>query len=192
MKEELGSVVPRPVSLPLEAIDEDMKVVGELQQSKLSIFDPAGQLAMDEDFPVIESQSAGAAQGDETFRFKDRSSITSVDYLYTRYNLGYYHRLESLQADFRHLIQTVIDTRCKNQLARDYVNRVLQQAMQHLERKRNDFNTKWRFFFEHKFRENQQIHPHVEGEWYKFPGAKRQYYTIEDYKIVTQADMGKL
>ena len=62
-----------------------------------------------------------------------------------------------------------------------------QQTLQHLERKKNDFNTKWRSFFETKFRENQE-NPHIEG-WFKFPGAKRSYYTIEDYKVVASADM---
>jgi len=53
-----------------------------------------------------------------------------------------------------------------------------------LERKKNDFNIKWRSFFESKFKENL-VHPRIDGDCFKFPGAKRHYYTIDDYKVVT-------
>lgn len=63
----------------------------------------------------------------------------------------------------------------------------MSQAMQHLERKKSDFNIKWRSFFENKFRENA-LNPKVEYEWQKYAGAKRQYFTVDDYKVTTCDD----
>jgi len=36
------------------------------------------------------------------------------------------------------------------------------------------------------------MNPRFEHEWSKFAGAKRQYSIINDYQVVTQADMGHL
>lgn len=44
--------------------------------------------------------------------------------------------------------------RCKNKLAKDYLQEVLAKSMQHLDRKKNDFTNKWRDYFNFKFREN--------------------------------------
>ena len=117
--------------------------------------------------------------------------MKTIDHLYALYNLGYYHKLETLQDDVRFLVEKVIRTRCKNELAKSYLDKVLQSSLQHLDRKKNDFNVKWRSFFENKFRDNA-LNPKVEYEWQKYAGAKRQYFTIDDYKVITCADMGKL
>lgn len=106
--------------------------------------------------------------------------------------MGYYHSLEKLQEEFKQLIERTIRTRCKNQLAIDYLNRVMVQCMQHIDRKKNDFNAKLRSFYETKFKENAMMNPKVEWEWAKFAGAKRQYLNIDDYKVVTDTNMGKL
>ena len=63
--------------------------------------------------------------------------------------------------------------------------------MAHFDRKRSEYPAKWRPFFETKFRENA-LNPKVEHSWQKYPGAKRQYFTIDDYKVITCEDMGKL
>lgn len=54
----------------------------------------------------------------------DRRKVESIDCLYERYKLGYYHRLDSLQSDFSALIERVLKGRCKNKLAKDYIERV--------------------------------------------------------------------
>ena len=64
--------------------------------------------------------------------------------------------------------------------------------MLHLDRKKTDFSAKWRSYFDNKFRENKEYNPRVEWEWSKFAGAKRQYFTIDDYKVVTCEDMTNL
>lgn len=104
-------------------------------------------------------------QEDEGFKYKDRSFIQTIDNLYNQYNMGYYHRLETLQDDFRYLVEKVIRTRCKNQLAKDYLNKLLVAAITHLDRKKNDFNSKWRTFYDNKFRENKEFNPSVSYEW---------------------------
>lgn len=106
--------------------------------------------------------------------------------------MGYYHSLDKLQDEFKQLIERTIKNRCKNQLAIDYLNRVMAQCMQHIDRKKNDFNAKLRNFYETKFKENGMMNPKVEWEWSKFAGAKRQYINIDDYKVVTDTNMGKL
>ena len=68
----------------------------------------------------------------------------------------------------------------------------METAIKHIDRKKNDFGHKWRLFFENKFKVNRDSYPRVEWEWQKYAGAKRQYYTVEDYKVVTCRDMGKL
>ena len=65
--------------------------------------------------------------------------------------MGYYLKLESLQEDFTALVARVTANRCKNHLAREYLAKVYQAAMAHLDRKKNDFNAKWRAFMESKF-----------------------------------------
>ena len=64
---------------------------------------------------------------------------------------------------------------------------MLQSSVQHLDRKKNDFGNKWRAFFEAKFKSNLAS-PHVHGNWYKQGGPKREYNTIENYKIVHTED----
>ena len=72
-------------------------------------------------------------------------------------------------------------------MARDYLTKVLQSSLQHLDRKKNDFGNKWRAFFEAKFKANL-ANPHVNGNWYKSGGPKREYNTVENYKIVVTED----
>ena len=61
---------------------------------------------------------------DEAFVFRNRNYFKNVDSLYSLFGLGYYHRIESLQSDLLILIDNVIRTRCKNSLAREYMNKV--------------------------------------------------------------------
>ena len=72
-----------------------------------------------------EEDVKNTGEADEQYKFKDRSNIKTVDHLYQLYNLGYYHRIETLQDDFRFLVEKVIRTRCKNELAKEYLNRVM-------------------------------------------------------------------
>ena len=72
-------------------------------------------------------------------------------------------------------------------MARDYLTKVLQSSLQHLDRKKNDFGNKWRAFFEAKFKANL-ANPHVNGNWYKSGGPKREYNNIDNYKIVVTED----
>ena len=71
-----------------------------------------------------EVKEAGAEQTDEAFIFRNRNYFKNVDNLYSLFGLGYYHRIESLQNDLEILIDNVIRTRCKNSLAREYMNKV--------------------------------------------------------------------
>jgi hypothetical protein len=45
---------------------------------------------------MMEEEFKGNEETDEPFVFKDRRSVETVDGLYYRYNMGYYHNLESL------------------------------------------------------------------------------------------------
>lgn len=31
---------------------------------------------------------------------------------------------------------------------------------------------------------NEQVYPKIKGSWYKSPGTKRPYHTINNYKVV--------
>lgn len=108
-----------------------------------------------EDMPMVE-ETKGAEDGkeDENFRFTDKSQILTIDTLFYLYNMGYYHNLEDLQDDFKKLIDRTIRLRCKNELAKVYLQKVSQQSLQHLDRKKNDFTSRWRSYFEGKFIEN--------------------------------------
>ena len=105
--------------------------------------------------------------------------------------MGYYHKLETLQDDLTQLVERVTRTRCRNQLAKDYLAKVLQSGLLHLDRKKTEFVSKWRSYMEGKFRDNED-NPRVLYEWSKFAGAKRQYFTIDDYRVTTGQDMLKL
>ena len=80
---------------------------------------------MDEEEEVKEP----GAETDEPFVFRNRNYFGNVDSLYSLFGLGYYHRIESLQSDLILLIDNVIRTRCKNSLAREYMNKVKQLAL---------------------------------------------------------------
>jgi len=56
--------------------------------------DPANKIEMDE--PGLLGQTVKEGMGDEAFKFTARVQITSIDILLYRYNMGYYHKLESL------------------------------------------------------------------------------------------------
>ena len=45
---------------------------------------------------MMEEEFKGNEETDEPFVFKDRRSVETVDGLYYRYNMAYYHNLESL------------------------------------------------------------------------------------------------
>ena len=99
--------------------------------------------------------------------FHDRSTcLRHIDDLYTRYSLGYYHNLEELQDDLKWLVEKISKTRCKNELARIYLQHVLSSSLTHLSRKKNDFTAKWKSFYEQKFRSNMINNAHV-SKWYK-------------------------
>ena len=104
--------------------------------------------------------------------------------------MGYYHSMDDLIGDFKAIVAHAQEVRCRNRLARNYLEKVKGTALQHMERKRNDFVARWRAFFDSRFRENEE--PRVNGSWFKYPGAKRQYFSIDDYRVVTCADMKKL
>ena len=63
---------------------------------------------------------------EDAFKFMNRFKIESIDCLHTRYQFGYYNKLDSLQSDFAELIDRVIERRCKNNLAKDYLEYVKQ------------------------------------------------------------------
>ena len=126
-----------------------------------------------------------------SFKFMNRDHISSIECICNRYSMHYYHRLQSLELDFSQLVRKTIETRCKNELARNYLRRVEESVIKHLQDKRSEFKERWCCFYEHKFIQNQ-VFPRAEGGWCKYAGAKRQYYMIEDYKIVTSTDMGQM
>ena len=45
----------------------------------------------------------------------------TIDALHSRYRMGYYNNIESLQEDLKALIERTIRTRCKNELAKKYL-----------------------------------------------------------------------
>lgn len=123
--------------------------------------------------------------GSEQFLFQDKATLTSIDDLYHTYSCGYFHSLESLKNEISKLIERVLSTRCKGELTCRYLKKIELASHTHLDRKKNDFNNKWKAFFESKFKENALINPRVTGEWMKKGGIRREYNQIDDYKIVT-------
>lgn len=108
----------------------------------------------------------------------------SFDDLYERFNVGYYHNLGTLEEDIKAMFERCREQRCTNELARIYLDQVLNSVLNQL-KKKSDFTQKWLVFFEEKFLLNRRNYPHVMS-WYKHGGPRRQYNDIEDYKIVTQ------
>ena len=99
--------------------------------------------------------------------------------------------MEQLKEEITWLVERVIATRCKGELATRYLRKIEQASHLHLDRKKNDFSVKWRAFFESKFKENSIINPRVMGDWMKTGGIRREYNEINDYKIVTSVDKKK-
>ena len=112
-----------------------------------------------------------------------------MDDLYNKYSFGYYHQLDTLKDEITHLVEKVIKKRCIGELSVRYLRKVLQASYAHLDRKKNDFITKWRVFFETKFRENMEREPCIQGGWMKAGGIRRDYNEINDYKVVSSIDM---
>ena len=66
---------------------------------------------------------------------------------------------------------------------------MLVSSKHHLDRKKNDFNCRWKQFFETKFKRNLISNANVAGKWYKQGAPKRQYNYIDSYKVVTSEDV---
>ena len=60
-------------------------------------------------------------QTEQTYFFEDKGKIMTIDALHSRYRMGYYNNIESLQEDLKALIERTIRTRCKNELAKKYL-----------------------------------------------------------------------
>jgi hypothetical protein len=84
----------------------------------------------------------------EFFDYKPIEKLTSLDDLYEKFNMGYYHSLESLERDLCELVEKTKKTRCKNELALKYLDYFMSTATMYLRRKQTDFLSKWRVYYE--------------------------------------------
>lgn len=65
---------------------------------------------------------------------------------------------------------------------------MLQRVSQHIKSKKEEFKFRWRNYYEAKYVQNDLYYPRIKGQWWKSPGAKREYNLIENYKIVTPTE----
>lgn len=117
------------------------------------------------------------------YDFLPTEQQVSLDDLYEKFSIGYYHSLDSLEADLIKLVATTKATRCKNDLACKYMDHFQNGAVACLKKKQEEFLKKWRTFYEGKFVTNQSS-SRMEN-WYKSAGPRRHYNYITDYKVVT-------
>ena len=125
--------------------------------------------------------------GDLPFSLAD--DVTSVEEIYERFIQGYYHDIDTLVNHINWLFNKAIKERCKNPLARKYLELYQTHVTTHLKNKQNSFNEKWRDYFHGKFNENSQRFVRMnDPSWRndKPPAtvAKRQYHSLENYKQV--------
>ena len=119
----------------------------------------------------------------EFYQYMPAESMVSLDDLYEKFNMGYYHSLESLELDLGILVENTRKNRCKNELACRYMDYVMNGAVVYLRKKQNEFLVKWRAYYESRFTANQ-TYSRVQS-WYKSAGPRRHYNYINDYKVVT-------
>ena len=108
-----------------------------------------------------------------------------MDDLWERSEDGYYHSLSDLIADIELIVMKTISGRCINPLSKVYLTSFLSRAISSIKQKKEDYKQKWRVYYEAKYAQNDIYYPKVRGAWYKAPGAKREYNTLDNYKVVT-------
>lgn len=77
-----------------------------------------------------------------------------MDDLYEKFNMGYYHSLESLEKDLCQLIENTKKARCRNELACKYLDYVMNSAGIYLRKRQTDFLSKWRVYYESRLVQN--------------------------------------
>ena len=91
----------------------------------------------------------------EIFKYNTRSAnLNTLDDLYNRYCNGYYQSLDDLSNAFVSLINRSKHERCKNGLAIEYLNQLKEIGTAEIQKKKQEFLTKWRIFFKTRFKEN--------------------------------------
>ena len=86
-----------------------------------------------------------------------------------------------------YIVKRSIRERCLNNTAKAYLTGVLSKAATLIKQKKLEYKVKWRSYYESKFVSNELLYPKVKN-WWKTPGAKREYNLIDNYKIVTPYD----
>ncbi|CDW80460.1 set domain protein [Stylonychia lemnae] len=132
---------------------------------------------------TIQSQNTHAI-----YNFKKQEFLETIDDVWEKAEDGYYHSINDMLVDIEYMIKKTMIKRCQNTMSKVYLSLLLTRINTHLKSKQAEFKSRWRNYYEAKYAYNDQYYPRIKGQWWKTPGAKREYNPIENYKIVTPSE----